>query len=76
MIKLTRESLKKPDNPFLQKIANYLLYVGLPAINTFFVAMQATGAFDTKLCFWGVAGSSLLISLFKGLTKFSVEGEA
>ena len=72
-MKLALENLKSPDNKLWKKIANYLLYVGLPAVNVFFVAMQATGAFNVKLCFWGVAGSTLIITLFKGASKFSVD---
>jgi hypothetical protein len=67
------ENLQKPTHPTWKKVANYLLYVLLPALNIFFVAMQATGVFDIKLSFYGVAGTNLLIALFKGATKFTTE---
>lgn len=67
------ENLNKPSNKKWKAIADYLLYAGLPAINGFFMAMAASGLFDLKLCFWGVAGTNLLIGLFKGLTKFTSE---
>ena len=72
-MELKYENLKKPSEKKWKKIADYLLYSALPAINIFFIAMQATGAFDIKLSFYGVAGTNLLIALFKGLTKFTAE---
>ena len=74
-MKLSVENLSKPSNKFWKLIADYLLYTGLPALNVFFIAMQATGVFSVKLCFWGVAGTNLLIALFKGLTKFTAEDD-
>jgi len=72
-MELKLENLNKPSHKKWKMIADYLLYTGLPALNVFFIAMQATGVFSVKLCFWGVAGTNLLIALFKGLTKFTAE---
>lgn len=72
-MELKLSNLDKPSDPKWKKIADYLLYVALPSINVFFIAMQTTGVFDPKLCFWGVAGTNLVIGLFKGATKFTAE---
>lgn len=74
-MELKYENLKKPSAKKWKKIADYCLYSVLPGLNVFFVAMAATEAFDIKLCFYGVAGTNLLITLFKGLTKFTAEPE-
>lgn len=74
-MQLSRENLKKPSEKKWKKIADYLLYTGLPAVNAFFITMQATGAFDIKVSFWGISITTLLITLFKGLTKFTAEPE-
>ena len=49
MLKL--ENFNKPSDPKWKRVADYLLYGALPAINVFFISMQATGLFDPKLCF-------------------------
>lgn len=72
---LSINNWNKPSNKKWKLIADYLLYVALPAINGFFIAMAATGAFDIKLCFWGVSGTNLIIALFKGLGKLTAENE-
>jgi hypothetical protein len=64
------QNLKQPDNKKWKKVADYLLYTGLPAINIFFVTIQPISA---EFSLWGVAISTLLISLFKGATKFTVD---
>ena len=74
-MELKLSNLDKPSDKKWKKVADYLLFTGLPAINGFFIAMAATGVFDIKLCFWGVSGTNLLIALFKGLTKFTAEPE-
>ena len=71
MLKL--ENLNKQSDPKWKKVADYFLYVASPAIITFFTAMQVTGEFSVKLCFWGVAGTALLTSLIKGLSKFTAD---
>lgn len=63
------KNLKKPDNKKWKNIADYLLYVGLPAINIFFLALQPV---SPTFSLWGAALSNLTISLFKGATKFTV----
>ena len=68
---LSIDNLQKPSHPKWKAVADYLLYVGLPALNVFFIAMETTGSFDPKVTFWGVAGSNLVIALFKGATKFT-----
>jgi len=72
-MELKISNLDKPSNKKWKLVADYLLYTALPAINVFFVAMAATNVFDIKLCFYGVAGSNLLIALFKGATKFTAD---
>jgi len=74
-MELKLENLKKPSDKKWKLIADYLLYGLLLPLNTFFIAMAATGIFDIKLCFWGTAGTNLLIGIFKGLTKFTAEPE-
>lgn len=74
-LNLKYENLKKRDNRKWKKVADYLLYILLPALNAFFIAMAATGVFDIKICFWGVSGTNLLIALFKGATKFTAQEE-
>lgn len=74
-MELKLKNLKKPSDKYWKKIADYLLYSVLPGLNVFFVAMAATNAFSIKLCFYGVAGTNLLITLFKGITKFTAEPE-
>jgi hypothetical protein len=68
MLKL--ENLEKPSNKKWKKVADYLLYTGLPAINVFFLAVQPV---STEFSLWGAAISNLLIMLFKGATKFTTD---
>lgn len=63
------QNVNKPSNKKLKLIADYLLYVFLPAINTFFIAVQPI---NEKFSLWGIAISNLLITLFKGLTKLTI----
>lgn len=67
---LSKDNLSKPSNKKWKAIADYLLYTGLPAINVFFVAIQPVSPVFT---IWAIAGSNLLIALFKGATKFTAE---
>lgn len=64
------ENIKKPSDRKWKKIADYLLFIALPAINTFFLAIQPI---STEFSLWGVAISGLLISLFKGMSKLTAE---
>jgi hypothetical protein len=63
-------NLKKPSNKRWKAIADYLLFTGLPALNIFFVAIQPV---SPEFTIWAIAGSNLLIALFKGATKFTAE---
>jgi len=69
-MQLSKENLGKPSNKKWKAIADYLLYTGLPAINVFFVAIQPV---SPEFTIWAIAGSNLLIALFKGATKFSID---
>ena len=70
MNKFKLENLKKPSNKKWKLVADYLLFTALPAINIFFVTLQPV---SLEFSLWGVAISSLLISLFKGVTKLTVD---
>ena len=72
MESLKLSNLNKPTNKKWKLIADYLLYTGLPAINIFFLAVQPV---STEFSLWGAAISNLIIMLFKGFSKFSVEPE-
>lgn len=61
------ENLKKPSNPVLKRIADYLLYT-LPVILTSIMAVPI--AEESKL--WLNFGISVIIVLIKGATKFTV----
>ena len=64
------ENLKKPSDKKWKRIADYLLYTGLPAINLFFLTIQPV---NLKFSLYGIAISNVLIMLFKGATKFTAE---
>lgn len=64
------QNLNKPSNKKLKLIADYLLFIFLPAINAFFVTIQPI---SEKFSLWGIAISNLLIALFKGLTKLTID---
>ena len=49
-MKLKFENLNKPSNRKWKFIADYLLYVALPAINIFFVTLQPV---NTKFSLYG-----------------------
>lgn len=72
-MQLSLSNLEKPSDKKWKKIADYLLYTGLPAINVFFIAIQATKIVSPEFSLWGIAVSNLLIMLFKGGTKFTAE---
>jgi len=65
-------NLAKPSNKKWKRVADYLLYTGLPAINIFFATMQPV---SSEFTIWGMAICTLLIALFKGTTKFTTEDE-
>lgn len=69
---LSIDNLSKPSNRKLKRIADYLLYTALPAINVFFVTLQPI---SMEFSLYGIAVSTLLITLFKGATKFTTDGD-
>jgi hypothetical protein len=71
-MQLSIDNLQKPSDKKWKKVADYLLYTGLPALNIFFVAIQPV---SPEFTLWAIAGSNLLITLFKGMSKFSAEAE-
>ena len=70
IMSLSFKNLEKPSNRKWKAIADYLLYIGLPAINAFFLAVQPV---SMEFSLWGAAISNLIIALFKGVSKFSAE---
>ena len=71
-MQLAFENLDKPSNKKWKLIADYLLFTGLPALNIFFVSIQPV---SPEFSLWAIAISSLLIALFKGITKFTADEE-
>ena len=69
-MQLSIDNLNKPSSRKWKRIADYLLYTGLPAVNIFFLAVQPV---STEFSLWGAAISNLLIMLFKGASKFTAE---
>ena len=70
-----KEKYNSPDNKQLKKIADYLIYVLLPFIQTSLALAETQGLITTKQAFWvGLAATFLLINT-KFLTKFSTENE-
>ncbi len=69
---LKLSNLDKPSNKKWKRIADYLLYTGLPALNVFFVAIQPV---SPEFTLWAIASTNLLITLFKGMTKFTTDEE-
>lgn len=70
---LKLENLKKPSDKKWKRIADYLLYVMLPAINVFFITVEPV---SPVFSLWGNAVAVFLITAFKGLTKFTVDEES
>jgi hypothetical protein len=67
---LSIDNLGKKDNARWKKIADYLLYTGLPALN---VALASIQPVSPEFTIYAMAISNLLIALFKGATKFTTE---
>jgi hypothetical protein len=72
-MELSLDNINKPSHKKWKLIADYLLYTGLPAINAFFLAVQPV---STEFTMWGMGISNLLIALFKGMSKLSVEPQS
>ena len=62
------ENLQKPSNKKWKLIADYLLYTGLPAAVVFFTTVQPV---SERFSLYGIGICTLLITLFKGTTKFT-----
>lgn len=67
-MELKLENLKKRDNPKWKKIADYLLYTALPALNIAFASLQPV---NPEFTIYAMAAVNLIIALFKGATKFT-----
>jgi len=67
---LKYENLSKPSNKKWKRIADYLLYTGLPAAVVFFTTIQPV---SEKFSLYGIGVCTLLITLFKGATKFTAD---
>jgi hypothetical protein len=66
-----RERFKAPDDPKIKKIADYLIYVLLPFIQTSLALAQSQGLITIKQAFWGGLAATFLLINTKFLTKFS-----
>jgi hypothetical protein len=66
-----REKFKAPDDPKIKKIADYLIYVLLPFIQTSLALAQSQGLITIKQAFWGGLAATFLLINTKFLTKFS-----
>ena len=68
-----KQKYHAPDNRQLKKIADYLIYVLLPFIQTSLALAETQGLITLKQAFWcGLAATFLLINT-KFLTKFTTE---
>jgi hypothetical protein len=67
---LSINNIGKPSHKKWKLVADYLLYVALPAITVFFAALQPV---SVEFSLWGVAISTLLASLFKGFVKLTID---
>ena len=68
-----KQKYRSPDNRQLKKIADYLIYVLLPFIQTSLALAETQGLISLKQAFWyGLAATFLLINT-KFLTKFTTE---
>ena len=68
-----KERFKAPDDPKLKKIADYLIYVLLPFIQTSLALAESQGLITIKQAFWGGLAATFLLINTKFLTKFSSE---
>jgi hypothetical protein len=66
-----KERFKAPDDPKIKKIADYLIYVLLPFIQTSLALAQTQGLITIKQAFWGGLAATFLLINTKFLTKFS-----
>jgi len=70
-----KERYLTPDNKQLKKIADYLIYVLLPFIQTSLALAQSQDLISLKQAFWGGLAATFILINTKFLTKFSTDNE-
>ena len=68
-----KQKYRSPDNRQLKKIADYLIYVLLPFIQTSLALAETQGLITLKQAFWGGLAATFLLVNTKFLTKFTTE---
>ena len=68
-----KQKYNAPDNKQLKKIADYLIYVLLPFIQTSLALAETQGLITLKQAFWGGLAATFLLVNTKFLTKFTTE---
>ena len=68
-----KQKYRSPDNKQLKKIADYLIYVLLPFIQTSLALAESQGLITLKQAFWGGLAATFLLINTKFLTKFTTE---
>jgi len=68
-----KQKYHAPDNRQLKKIADYLIYVLLPFIQTSLALAESQGLITLKQAFWGGLAATFLLINTKFLTKFTTE---
>jgi hypothetical protein len=68
-----KQKYRSPDNKQLKKIADYLIYVLLPFIQTSLALAETQGLITIKQAFWGGLAATFLLINTKFLTKFTTE---
>jgi len=68
-----KQKYHAPDNKQLKKIADYLIYVLLPFIQTSLALAETQGLITLKQAFWGGLAATFLLINTKFLTKFTTE---
>ena len=71
-----KQKYRSPDNRQLKKIADYLIYVLLPFIQTSLALAETQGLITLKQAFWGGLAATFLLVNTKFLTKFTTETPA
>jgi hypothetical protein len=71
-----KQKYHAPDNRQLKKIADYLIYVLLPFIQTSLALAESQGLISLKQAFWGGLAATFLLINTKFLTKFTTETPA
>jgi hypothetical protein len=68
-----KQKYRSPDNRQLKKIADYLIYVLLPFIQTSLALAETQGLISLRQAFWGGLAATFLLINTKFLTKFTTE---